>query len=361
MKARPKVVSIVGARPQFIKLAPLTAAMRKRFRHTIIHTGQHYDHNMSELFFRQLRIPRPDVNLNIGGGSHGVMTGRMLPAIERPLIQHDPAVVLVYGDTNTTLAGALAASKLNLPVAHIEAGMRSFVKSMPEEINRRVADHLADLLFCPTEAAIENCRREGLYDRVVSSGDLMYELLHRSRARVRGNSTILRAFGVTSGEFLLMTVHRAGTVDDPERLTRLVEIIEALPLPTILPLHPRTKSRLRQQRLLNRLARVKHVRLTEPLGYFDNLTMVSNARVVLTDSGGLQKEAVFLRTPVLTLRDETEWPETLKRGNRLVGLDITRILRCLRSNLTTKATSYRIHGRRPSEIIVSALRRLAGD
>jgi len=355
MTPRPKILSVVGARPQFVKLAPLAEAMKGKFRHVIVHTGQHYDDNMSGLFFRQLKIPRPDINLKIGGGTHGRMTGRMLAALEQVLQREKPALVLVYGDTNSTLAGALAAAKLGLTVGHVEAGMRSFVSDMPEEINRRVSDHLSSLLFCPTSVAVANCRREGLERLVVLSGDLMYELLHRSRSVIRDNQAWLRKWRLEPGQFLLMTTHRAGNVDDRDNLRRLLDMVEQLPLPTILPLHPRTAARLRSARLMARLKRIQHLRLCEPLGHLDMLTAAYHARAVLTDSGGLQKEAVFLRTPVLTLREETEWPETLKRGNRLVGLDASRVLKSLDRLPVTKATGFRVGNRRPSQIIVSAL------
>ncbi len=355
MKDHPKIVSVVGARPQFVKLAPLAAALKGKFRHIIVHTGQHYDDNMSGLFFRQLEIPAPDINLKIGGGSHGRMTGRMLTALEKVLQQEQPALVLVYGDTNSTLAGALAAAKLGLKVGHIEAGMRSFVADMPEEINRRLSDHISSLLFCPTSTAVANCRREGLGRKVVLSGDLMYELLHRLRPVIRDNQAWMKKWRLESGQYFLMTAHRAANVDDPDNLRRLLEIMERLPMTTILPLHPRTAARLRSSRLMTRMKKIDHLKLCEPLGYLDMLTAAYHARAVLTDSGGLQKEAVFLRTPVLTLREETEWPETLKRGNRLVGLDAGRTMRTLNHLPATKATSFTVRGKRPSEIIVSAL------
>ncbi|MCK4462269.1 MAG: UDP-N-acetylglucosamine 2-epimerase (non-hydrolyzing), partial [candidate division Zixibacteria bacterium] len=288
MKPRPKIVSIVGARPQFIKLAPLARAFSTRFRHAVIHTGQHYDDNMSQTFFRQLRLPRPRMNLGISGGKHGVMTGRMLSAIEKVLLADQPDFVVVYGDTNSTLAGALAAAKLSIPVGHVEAGMRSFVDDMPEEINRRLTDHLARLHFCPTEVSMKNLRAEGIRRGLLHSGDLMYELLHDSKSTIRANKKPLRQFGLTPGEFLLITAHRAANVDRPENLQRLVELLEALPFPTLFPVHPRTRKRFVQANLLKRLRNLDNLILCEPLSYLDTLTCAMQAHAVLTDSGGLQ-------------------------------------------------------------------------
>ncbi len=329
MKRRSRIVSVVGARPQFVKLACLGPVLAKRFHHAIIHTGQHYDSNMSGMFFRQLRLPKAKINLKISGGSHGVMTGRMLSAIEKTLVSEKPDLVLVYGDTNTTLAGALSAAKLSIPVGHIEAGMRSFVTDMPEEINRRLTDHLSTLLFCPTAASLKNARAEGLSKGLVHSGDLMYELLHNSMPAIRRNRSILKKYGIEAGRFLLLTAHRAANVDDREQLLKLLDLIEVLPMPTLFPIHPRTKKRLRQFRLWTRLSRIDGLILCDPLGYLDTLTAAHFARAVLTDSGGLQKEAIFLGTAVLTLRDETEWVETLGRGNHLVGLDSRKVGRLL--------------------------------
>jgi len=357
MTAKPKIVSIVGARPQFVKLAPLVKALAGRFRHVVIHTGQHYDDNMSQLFFRQLKLPRPRLNLGIGGGRHGAMTGRMLRAVENVLLAERPDFVLVYGDTNSTLAGALAAAKLAIPVGHVEAGMRSFVDDMPEEINRRLTDHLSRLLFCPTATAMTNLRREGLRQGLLRCGDLMYELLHDSRKIIRANQKLLRKFRLSPGGFLLVTVHRAANVDRVESLQRLVESLESFDLPALFPVHPRTHKRLRQSGLLSRLKMCDHLTLCEPLGYLDTLTAAAHARAVLTDSGGLQKEALFLSTPVLTLRDETEWVETLRRGNRLVGLDIRRIGRALRSLPKVRPQPFLVRGKRPSRLIADSIGR----
>ncbi|HOP07595.1 MAG TPA: UDP-N-acetylglucosamine 2-epimerase (non-hydrolyzing) [candidate division Zixibacteria bacterium] len=357
MKTRPTVISIVGARPQFIKLAPLAPVLAGRFNHLILHTGQHYDREMSEVFFKQLHIPKANRNLNIGGGGHGAMTGAMLAAIEKYLLQTRPDFVLIYGDTNSTLAGAVAAAKLSVPVGHVEAGMRSFVKDMPEEINRRLSDHASDLLFCPTAAAVKNLKAEGIKKNLIRSGDLMFELLHRRRATIKKNNRPLKKHGLQPGQYLFMTVHRAANVDCRDNLEKLLAIIEQAPLPILLPLHPRTRARLGRFRLLKRLERCDRVVLERPMSYLDTLTAAACAQAVLTDSGGLQKEALFLGTPVLTLRDETEWVETLHQGNRLVGLDPDKILRSLRRLPKVPRISYRINGKAPSTIITSSIDR----
>ena len=358
MKSKPKVVSVVGARPQFIKLAPLAKELSKRFRHRIVHTGQHFDINMSDIFFRQLRIPRPHVNLNVAGGTHGAMTGRMLARVEKVLLKEKPGLVLVYGDTNSTLAGALAAAKLSIPVGHIEAGMRSFVPDMPEEINRKLTDHVCQILFCPTLTSIENLKVEGIKKHIVLSGDVMYELLEASRRAIRANRKALKKLGVRENDYVLLTVHRAATVDDETSLRQLVDCIKALPFPTLFPVHPRTVKRLRQFKLWSELNRIERLIITEPLGYLDTLTAAFYARAVLTDSGGLQKEALFLGTPVLTLREETEWLETLKLGNRLVGLNKGTIVKCLGEKLTVKPIVYRVKNKKPSQIIVVEITQL---
>lgn len=358
MKPKPKVVSVVGARPQFIKLAPLARELSRRFRHSIVHTGQHFDDNMSDIFFRQLRIPRPHVNLNVAGGTHAAMTGRMMARIEKVLLKEKPDLALVYGDTNSTLAGALAAAKLSIPVGHVEAGMRSFVSDMPEEINRKLTDHVSEILFCPTPTSIENLKAEGIRKHIVLSGDVMYELLEASRQTIGANRKALRRLGVRENSFLLLTVHRAATVDDETNLRELVDCIKALPYPTVFPVHPRTRKRLRRFKLWGELKRIERLTITEPLGYLDTLTAAHFARAVLTDSGGLQKEALFLGTPVLVLREETEWLETLKLGNRLVGLDKEKIIRLLRSKLTAKPIAYRVKTKRPSRIIVEEITKL---
>jgi UDP-GlcNAc3NAcA epimerase len=295
-------------------------------REVLIHTGQHYDPELSDRFFEELRIPRPDRNLEVGSGPHGSMTGRMIESLESTFSDLRPDMVIVLGDTNSTLAGALAAAKLQIPVAHVEAGLRSFDPRMPEEINRRLTDHLSQLLFCPTPASMANLRREGLRRGVCRVGDVMMDAVLEFAARARRRP--LRRFSVEPGRFYLATIHRQENTDDHRRLASLVGALEGLPFPVLLPLHPRTRQHLSAARLHPRGA----VRLLPPAGYLDTLLLASHARAVLTDSGGLQKESFILQTPCLTLRDTTEWVETLRNGaNRLVGATRRRILAGVRA------------------------------
>ena len=316
------VVSIVGARPQFIKAAAVTRAV-KRFsevHHTLVHTGQHYDENMSEIFFEQLEIPKPDYNVGIGSGKHGVQTGRMLEAIEQILLQERPDWVLVYGDTNSTLAGALAAVKLHIPVAHVEAGLRSFNRGMPEEVNRVLTDHASDLLFAPTLASVRNLQYEGISeDKILLVGDVMYDAALFYSVKGDRESQILEALDLHPKEYILATVHRAENTDDARRLRMIFEGLElaAKEIPVIMPLHPRTREALRREGVLG--TNFKQVLILEPVGYLDMVMLEKCARLIATDSGGVQKEAFFYRVPCVTLRSETEWVELVDLGwNRLV-------------------------------------------
>ena len=324
-----RIVSIVGARPQFVKLAAICRAIEKqdapeRWSHRIIHTGQHYDPSLSSIFFEELAIPRPDHHLDVGSGAHGIQTGEMLKRLEPILASEQPDWVLLYGDTNSTLAGALVASKMGLRTAHIEAGLRSFRRSMPEEINRIVADHLSDLLFCPTPLAIENLRNEGLEQRAVLTGDVMYDAALRFReiAETRGGPL---ADSWRQGEFALATVHRAENTDDPARLSAILTALERVAMevcPVVWPVHPRTRKYLNE---MGKLA--SPVSMIPPVSYLDMLLLEGRARFILTDSGGVQKEAYFFKVPCITLRDETEWVETLQSGcNVLTGCDQNLIL-----------------------------------
>ena len=310
-----KVLSVVGARPQFVKAAAVSRAMaaEPRLAEVMIHTGQHFDREMSAVFFDELAIPPPAINLGIAGGGHGAMTGRMLEALERVMLAERPALVLIYGDTNSTLAGALAAAKLHLPVAHVEAGLRSFNRRMPEEINRVLADHLSALLFCPTPTAVANLAREGITAGVHDVGDVMYDATLHAAARAR--TDVIDRLGLAPGEYLVLTLHRAENVDDPARLAALLDYVRDLAAgrTVVFPVHPRTR-----KALAGGEDALAGLTTCAPLGYLDMHRLLADAALVATDSGGLQKEAYFHRVPVVTLREETEWVETVEAGwNRL--------------------------------------------
>ncbi len=313
-----KIVSIVGARPQFIKCAPLSKELRHHHEEIIIHTGQHYDYEMSKVFFDELKIPEPDYNLNVGSGSQGHQTGAMLAAIEDVLLREEPQMIVVFGDTNSTIAGALAASKLSIPISHVEAGLRSYDRTMPEEINRVLTDHISNILFAPTESAVANLENEGIRKGVHHVGDIMVDSLSSVVEVARSKSTILQRLGIEKHAYFVLTMHRAGNTDDPAKLGKVLNAIRRSGMPTIFPVHPRTR------KLLNNpsLEMPANLLPIEPLGYMDMIALISNAQGVLTDSGGVQKESFILGTRCATLRENTEWLETFAEGrNRLVGLD----------------------------------------
>ena len=314
-----KIVTIIGARPQFIKAAAVSRQIREleNIQEIVIHSGQHYDSNMSRVFFQELDIPEPNFNLGVQEVLHGAMTGRMLSGVEQILLAEKPEWVLVYGDTNTTLAGALAAAKLHIPVAHVEAGLRSFVRSMPEEINRVLTDHISDLLLTPTDRATSNLIQEGIVgQRVHQVGDVMYDaaLFYIQKAR---RPKFMRELGLTeSGSYILATIHRAENTDNPERLKNIIQGLSAAPFPVVLPLHPRTKRNLKQFSIETG----DRLYLHEPVGFLEMVWLEKNAKVIATDSGGVQKEAYFHGVPCITLRDETEWTELVDMGvNRIAG------------------------------------------
>lgn len=316
-----KIIEIIGARPQFIKAAVVSKQLRKheKINDIILHTGQHYDENMSKVFFEELQIPKPDFNLNVGSGSHGKQTALMLEGIEEVLKNENPNWVLVYGDTNSTIAGSLAASKLHIKVAHVEAGLRSFNRLMPEEINRITTDHISDILFAPTQNAMQLLKNEGLKDRSYFSGDVMFDsvLFYQNLAEER----ILLNQITNLNEFYLATIHRQENTDDPQKLQNIFSAFSDLDIPVLLPLHPRT------QKLIKQINYSGNVHIVNPVGYLEMLLLIKNSKKVLTDSGGLQKEAYFLKKQCVTLRNETEWIETLQGNwNFTVGTDINQII-----------------------------------
>jgi UDP-GlcNAc3NAcA epimerase len=349
-----KMLTIVGARPQFIKAAVVSRAIRQPLDHgsmpeideVLVHTGQHYDQNMSRVFFEQLDIPEPKYNLGVSAGSHGRMTGSMLIAIEDVILIEKPDRVLVYGDTNSTLAGALAAAKLHIPVAHVEAGLRSFNRRMPEEINRVLTDRISDLLFCPSKTAITNLKQEGMTDGVLNIGDVMYDAFIQYRKMARDRSTILLDLGIQRTDYCLATLHRQENTDDPDRLSSIFSAFQKMAsreLPLILPLHPRTKKCLKKYNI--EIEPNSGVRIISPVNYLDMIALESSAQAILTDSGGMQKEAYFAGVPCVTLRDETEWVETVEVGaNHIAGAESDSILSAFikiqNSNKTIKKGLY---------------------
>jgi UDP-GlcNAc3NAcA epimerase len=347
---------VVGARPNFIKIAPIMKAIEKhnacsasrRIEPLLVHTGQHYDFQMSQVFFQELAIPEPDIHLAIGSGTHGEQTGRAMIEIEKVLIEHKPDMVMVLGDVNSTLAAALAATKMHIPVAHVEAGLRSFDRTMPEEINRVLTDHISDLLFCPTRTAMENLRREDVTKGVHLTGDVMVDALMSCREAAE-KSKILERLGLESRQYLVATIHRAGNTDDKGNLQSILDALSASGERVVFPIHPRTRQAMARMAIE---PPADNVSLVEPLGYLDFLKLVSHARKVLTDSGGLQKEAYILGVSCVTLRENTEWVETLEFGwNTLVGSDEARILAALRDSGTT-AQSRAAYGNGKSSVAI---------
>ncbi len=325
-----KIASIVGARPQFIKAAPLSKRLRREHREVLIHTGQHYDRELSHIFFEQLKIPRPYYNLKVGSGGQGEQTGKMLIRVEEVLLREKPDLIIVYGDTNSTLAGALAAVKLHIKLAHVEAGLRSYNRRMPEEINRILTDHISDLLFCPSPRAVENLRREGIDEGIHRVGDVMLDALLENMEVARRESQVMEKLGLSEGGFLLLTIHRQENTDRFENLNSIVEAITSLERTVIFPAHPRVRKWLRHWDLWERCLAAPNLMVIEPVGYLDMLLLEEKAEAILTDSGGMQKEAYFLRTPCLTLRQETEWVELVEGGwNTLVGTQPERIREAL--------------------------------
>src|SRR3954470_22279492 len=354
------VVTVIGNRPQFVKAAAVSRLLRERHDELLVHTGQHHDDELSMVFVRELGVPRPEVELGIHGGTNTDQTARMLAALAPLLAERRPYRVLVYGDTNSTLAGALAAAQASIPVAHVEAGMRSFDRRMPEELNRVVCDHLADVLLCPSETAVENLEREHVAGRVELVGDVMVDVALLFQPRALRDVAPLERAGVAPGEYVVVTAHRAGNVDDPARLRRLVDLLLGLPLPAVVPLHPRTRARLVAAGWLGELERSPHVRLQPPLGYLEFSALLGRARAALTDSGGVQKEAYLAGVRCVTLRDTTEWVETVDAGwNTPVDLDPAAAVAARHAHPPGERPPLYGDGR-AGERVVEALRRMAG-
>jgi len=324
-----KIVSVVGARPQFIKCSPVSKEIRKDHDEVLVHTGQHYDYEMSKLFFEELGIPKPDYNLGVGSGLQGAQTAEMLMKIEQVLIKEKPSLVLVYGDTNSTIAGALAATKLHIKVCHIEAGLRSFDNSMPEEINRVLTDHTSDVLCAPTKTAVENLNKEGVVNGVYLTGDVMYDaLLHN--IQIAKQSDILDKLKIESENYYLVTIHRQSNTDDTQNLSNILEALSQVDGKVIFPVHPRTTKFIETHGLKEKIK--SNVSLIKPVGYIGFLWLEKNAKKILTDSGGIQKEAYLLKIPCITLRENTEWVETVEDGwNVLVGADTEKIVKAVKS------------------------------
>jgi UDP-N-acetylglucosamine 2-epimerase (non-hydrolysing) len=323
-----KVLSVVGARPQFVKAFPVSRALRARGEEVLVHTGQHYDTELSDVFFTELGIPDPDYHLGVGSGSHAVQTARVMKRLDPIVAAEAPDALLVYGDTNSTVAAAMVGAKRDTAVVHVEAGLRSYDREMPEEVNRVVTDHVADLLLSPTERGATNLDAEGLAERTVVTGDVMYDALLWARDRAGDATTVLADHDLTPGEYVLATVHRAKNTDDPHRLAAILDGLAAVPGTVVLPVHPRTEAALREYGLWDR-ARTE-LQVIDPVGYLPFVRLLDGARRVATDSGGVQKEAFFLDTPCVTLREETEWVETVDAGwNDLVGCDTEAITTAL--------------------------------
>lgn len=363
-----KIITVIGARPQFIKAAAVSRAIadhnaaisdpRFKMQELIVHTGQHFDENMSDIFFDEMQIPRPDYHLDINSVGHGAMTGRMLEKIEEILLKEQPDLVMVYGDTNSTLAGSLAAKKLHIKVAHVEAGLRSFNMGMPEEINRILTDRISDILFCPTDAAMANLEHEGFNNfpvRILKTGDVMQDAARYYSVFSSNKSKVIRKLGLEKKDFVLCTIHRAENTDDPARLGGIIDALNIIScqMPVVLPLHPRTK------KIIAASEKSLAFEPIDPVGYFDMLELLKHTRLVMTDSGGLQKEAFFFKKPCITLRDETEWTELVEGGyNILVGADTNRIYDGFNRMVTT-TPNYQIdmygNGKAASLIVASLL------
>lgn len=334
-----KIASIVGARPNFVKLAGLIPYIDVEWEHVIIHTGQHYDYELSKIFFKHLNIPEPDYFLGVGSGSHGYQTGEMIKRIEGTLLKEKPDLVIVYGDTNSTLAGALAAVKAGFRVAHVEAGLRSYDFNMPEEINRRVTDHISWLLFAPTDNAVTNLLRENVMGEIYLTGDIHVDVLYRWIEIAENRSTILSKLGLRKGEYIVATIHRAENTDDEKRLRRIIEILTSIAERSLIvfPIHPRTRKALKMLNLLEKLVMHKNILLIDPLSYLDFIKLLKYSKLVITDSGGVQREAYLLGKKTLVVRDRTEWVELVREGYVVItDIDINKAMKNLATNTMIK-------------------------
>lgn len=347
-----KVLTVIGARPQFIKAATVSNKIRLNGNTEIlVHTGQHYDNNMSDIFFEELGIPKPNYNLNIGSSNHGHQTGNMLIALEDIYLKEKPDIVLVYGDTNSTLAGSLCASKLLIPVAHVEAGLRSFNKTMPEEQNRILTDHISDLLFTPTLTAVNNLKNENVTKGVHNVGDVMYDAINLFKERAKEVSTIIEKFDLAPNSYILSTIHRAENTNSVERLTSILSALSSCGKKIVLPLHPRTKKFIEEYNLHIG----DNIKIIDPVGYLDMISLQENSQKIVTDSGGVQKEAYFLKKPCITMRDETEWVETVDNGwNVIVGSDSNKIMNAL-ENFNPTGTPASAFGNGDSSSLITQI------
>jgi len=353
-----RVLTVIGNRPQFIKAAAVSGPLRAVATEVLVHTGQHHDDELSQVFFDELGLPRPEHRFELGGGSNTEQTARMLAALAPLLRSEEPALVLVYGDTNSTLAGALAAAQAGIPVAHVEAGMRSYDRTMPEELNRVLTDHASDLLLCSSEAPARILAGEGVSGEIEVVGDVMVDVAQLLGPRAAARTETLERLGVQPGEYVLATAHRAGNVDDPARLERLVALLEAIPHQVVLPLHPRTGARLDAARLRERLERAGVV-LAPPLGYLDFTALLHRSRAVLTDSGGVQKEAYLAGVPCVTLRPGTEWTETVEAGwNVTVDLDAGAAVAALERRPPAERPPLYGDGRAGERVVAALARRM---
>lgn len=330
-----KIITVIGARPQFIKAAPVSRVLREKHTELIIHTGQHYDSNMSDIFFEELNIPKPDYYLAVGSGQHGKQTGEMLAKIEDIVLEEKPDYLMVYGDTNSTLAGALVAAKLHLPVIHIEAGLRSFNKKMPEEINRIMTDHVSEFLFCPTNTAIENLKKENITHNVFNIGDVMYDAVLYNKKLASEKSNVLTDHALEEKGYHLITIHRAENTDNLENMQNILEAFSRIDDVKVWPIHPRTKHKLEGYGI--KLEAIPNLKVIDPVGYLDMLTLEASAKKIITDSGGVQKEAYFMKVPCITVREQTEWVETLEENaNILVGTSVEKILEAVNKDVQPK-------------------------